>query len=98
MLSFFTYPINRFGAYLSVACFCIGTLLFLLQLALDHETITSIGVLFVVLAFCINSITLFFIVIHSLYTFKDLKEHCIVIVLMLSNFPIAAFYMFIIPV
>ena len=92
MLSIFNYPINRFGVRLAVISFSIGTLLFLLHFVIDAEIIAVIGLVYVVLALGINSFTFLFLLLHSLFTFKDIKEHSMAMLIMLMNLPIAYAY------
>ena len=93
MVSFFTYPINRFGIRLAIISFSIGTVLFLLHLAITAEITLTIGFVYVLLALGVNSITFLFILLHAVFTYKDIKEHSIVILVMLVNLPIAYLYL-----
>ncbi|MEL6811934.1 MAG: hypothetical protein AAFP76_11410 [Bacteroidota bacterium] len=74
--------------------FCIGTLLFLVQLLLgDSLGIAFLGAIFIVIAIIFNSITLLLLIIDLVR--KDLLESFFGICIILLNVPIAAGYAYI---
>ncbi|WP_394747074.1 hypothetical protein [Spongiimicrobium salis] len=93
MLSFFTYPINRFGVRLAAISFSLGSIIVILHLMTKAEITVVIGFVYVILALGLNSFTFLFILLHGLFNFKDIKEHGITLIVMLLNLPIAYSYL-----
>jgi len=86
---------NATGIYstqLAIGSFLIGTLLVILQLLFPNENLLKVGLLYVLLAFIINSIMLIYL-IFLCFTQKNHQEYyTIKILILLANIPITFVY------
>lgn len=84
---------GTFSTQLAVASFLIGTLLLVLHLIAGDASIVFFGLLYVLLAFVCNFITLLYL-IFLLVTQKNHAEYyTIKILLLLANIPIVFVYL-----
>jgi O-antigen/teichoic acid export membrane protein len=84
---------GQFSTQLAIASFAIGTALFLVNNAFHFPDLLFIGLLYIGIAFIINTIT-FFYLIYFMIIERDHKEYFLIkIMILLANIPVVYLYL-----
>lgn len=83
---------NKFSTQLALLSFILGTILFLTFIFSENETIFIIGFFYVIIAFILNLITLFFVIFSFFKNPKQELLNIFQIIIMLLNIPISIIY------
>jgi O-antigen/teichoic acid export membrane protein len=84
---------GRFSTQLAIVSFTIGTALFLINNTFHFPDLLFIGLLYVSIAFILNTIT-FFYLIYFMIVERDHKEYFLLkIMILLANIPVVYLYL-----
>ena len=85
-------PINKNALIVATLSFLLGTILLLLFLITQSNIILDIGLLYVIIAFVLNAITLVGLLVNLILNHQYYKENLFTILLFLLNIPITILY------
>lgn len=83
------YPLNRFALKLMLFSLCFGILQVIVYAIYPNGFSIQLGILHLYPTVILHSIVLLSVLISGIKNYKDLTEHFMVILAMLSNIPIA---------
>jgi len=83
------YPINRFAFQLMLFSLCFGILQVIIYAIYPNGLSLQIGIFHLYPTVAIHNIVLLMVIVNAIKNYKNIREHFLVILAMLSNIPIA---------
>ncbi len=84
---------GKFSTQLAITSFIIGTILFLVYNTFHVQDLLFIGLLYIGIAFILNTITFFYLIYFMIIEREQKQYFLIKILILLSNIPVVFFYL-----
>lgn len=94
MIILLKHRFNRIAVRITGCSFVLGTLLMLIALMAQNDIIITIGIVFLALYVPMTIVLLVVLLVTAITNFRDIHEHVMTLIIILTNVPIAFLYLY----